>query len=189
MNCKRLMISVMALTALVALPSQATVKPYFNFGLTFGGDDLISFVTTGGTDTIKAGELAYMTAGAVIPFENSSLEMQVGGGYAFSNKTYTNGDASFNRIPIELLLMTQQDKMRFGGGIAYHIDPSLSCDIPAIGCTGDVSFDNSLGYILEGDWIFSDINNSRMMLGLRYTSIEYETVDGSNIGIFFMGDF
>ena len=64
---------------------------------------------------------------------------------------------------------------RFGGGITYHIRPSLDGDgvVDEIGA----DFDNALGFVLQSDILFG-----YYYAGLRYTAIEYE-VEGHNADV------
>jgi len=183
MKQSRLLLAAVLLLVAGVVQAQG-VRPFFSMALTGGGDNLLTIVSGSGSDDISAGGLLSMSFGAKLPMADPNLEGRVSFGYFFDIQSYSNGDASFDRFPLESLLMYRSGQMFWlGGGITYHINPTLSCNITAV-CSGDISFDNALGVILQTDWL---VTNS-ILVGLRYTSIEYDgplgsTADGSHIGL------
>jgi hypothetical protein len=171
---------------LFAIPVQADgLRHFVSFGLSRGGDDLLTIATGGGTEEISAGGYFYASYGGLFQWDNPQLESQISLGYFFDAHVYSNGDASFERFPLEgLVFYKYSDKVRMGGGVTYHINPVLTCDITAI-CNGDVSFDDALGMVLQSDW---GIGDGSIAVGLRYTHIEYtgpfgSSANGSNFGL------
>ena len=154
-----------------------------SLGLDFGGDTLVTMIYTDGHDSdIKAGELFHFNAGVIIPNGTTDFETQFTIGWKFDKSSAENGDVSFDRFPVEILEFYKLRRFRFGGGITYHINPSLDGDGFASGI--EAEFDDALGFVLQVDYMFRQFS-----VGLRYTDIEYEVkdsgvdVDGNSIGI------
>ena len=169
------------------LPNQDMKSLYwtFSFGLDFGGDTMVTVIYTDGHDNdIKAGELAYFNAGVIIPNGTSDFETQFTIGWKFDKSSADNGDVSFDRFPIEMLEFYKLGRFRFGGGLTYHLNPSLDGDGVASAIEAD--FDDALGFVLQVDFLFRQGS-----VGLKYTDIEYQVegsevdVDGNSIGIVF----
>lgn len=158
----------------------------FTAGYTNGGDDLIKLkYEDGEKEDIQAGGEALLGAGVVISWANSA-ELQLMAGYHFDSASAENGDASFERFPIEALLFRRAGRHRFGGGLTVHLSPSAEIDIDGSE-KETVNFDAAPGFILEYD--YSALEN--LSLGLRYTYIEYKSegpfnttrVDGNHFGL------
>lgn len=152
------------------------VKPHgvLFAGLEFGGDMLIKAIfADGDTSTIDAGEGLYIAGGAAFPMnQDGSLETQLTFGLkmAFLQEA-DNGGADFTRFPLEAMLFHTSDRFRVGGGLSYHLNPTLNTD--GILSSFQTDFEDSLGAVFQMDWYFAE----NVTVGLRYTSIDY-TVDG-----------
>jgi hypothetical protein len=81
-------------------------------------------------------------------------------------------------LPIDLLVGKQTEKLNFGLGLTYHLNPSLNDDFNG----NKYNADNALGFILEANFkVFKQAH-----IGLRYTNIKYkftDEFDGSNTAI------
>ena len=156
------------------------------FGALEVGGDKVGVVEfdDGESDSIKAGELLYVAGGLIIPI-SEVFETQLTFGYKTDTVSAENGDVSFDRFPMEALVFYRTEQWRFGGGLNYHLAPTLEGD--GFASAADVDFDNALGITLEVDYALSENG----FLGLRTTMIEYELsdfpgedkVDGDSIGI------
>jgi hypothetical protein len=89
-------------------------------------------------------------------------------GYHFSSINAENGDASFSRVPLDFLYYYQPSNLSFAIGGTYHVAVNYEADVPYY--YADVDFENSLGAIAEIGYAV----NSRVLMTLRFTKIEYE---------------
>jgi hypothetical protein len=154
-----------------------------SLGFDAGGDKMATVQYENGDDNdIKAGEIANLNIGVIIQNGTSDFETQFTIGWKFDSSSAENGDLSFNRYPIELLQFYKPGRFRFGGGITYQMNPSL--DGSGFASDIKVDFDNALGFVLQGDFLFD-----LYYAGLRYTNIEYEVenyeskVGGDSVGL------
>lgn len=155
----------------------------------FGGDTLIE--TSEGD--IKAGGLVHIAGGlSFSEYGSDHLETQLTFGMKADSVSGSNGTASFYRWPVELLQFYKQGRFRLGGGLTYHMNPEVECDIdhPTAGCHYTVPFDDVLGYVLQTDFVMDFPEGAALReitMGARYTAIDYEyagaSVDGNSIGL------
>ena len=166
---------------LLAPVSSHALDIYLQAGLHFGGDELgtVTF-TSGETESLKAGELFSLSAG--VGFDvTENLESRFLAGLKFDMIDAENGTVDFTRYPLEALLMYKaSEEILIGGGLSYHLNPSVSGEGFAAGA--DIDFDNALGFVLEFDYQLP----TDVYFGVKLTSIDYEvagiSVNGSSIG-------
>jgi hypothetical protein len=159
-----------ALAACAALGAQAAdFRPLINAGLDLGGDTIVTarFVD-GEEEEIKANEGVYLGGGVAIISAAKDWEYHVTLAYKFSLIDADNGDIEWTRVPLEALAFYRLQRVRFGGGLAYHISPRLE----GSGVVGglDIKFKNALGFIAQVDWRI----RQNIALGGRYTLLEYD---------------
>lgn len=161
------------------------------FGVTYGGDKLATIKYTNGDDVdLHGGGLVLFGIGAVHRF-SENWEAQASINYHVDRANARNGDATFDRIPLDLLGFYRVGAHRFGGGVTYHLNPKFDSDFDFSGGDGSVDFDNALGAVIEYDYFF----NKHISLGARYTHIKYKSadivgdVDGSYGGLMLNGYF
>lgn len=150
------------------------VRLLLQVGLASGGEKIFEgdlYYEDGDSERVdvKAGDGYSLGLGLIMPLSASGkAEIQVAGGWKEKRISAENGDVTFNRIPIDVMVLARFKRMRIGGGITYHLNPKMAGD----GFVGevDVEFDNALGYLLEADYVFA----KRWILGLRGTLLEYE---------------
>ncbi|NVK39439.1 MAG: hypothetical protein HWE18_16040 [Gammaproteobacteria bacterium] len=186
-----LAISTLSLANEPATPDEKDVNFGLHFGIGFGGDTLAEFTfDDGSTEEIKAGNGIILGAS----FQNrlnhtgeNPLFAKVAFSYMFDSVDATNGDAKFSRYPLDLLLLSKANNISFGGGLTYHLNPTLSVNAP--GFSGDADFDNALGFKVEANLHFNKQQFVNSSIGLEYTSIDYEidgySFDGSGINLTF----
>lgn len=155
-------------------------------GLTYGGDEIAKIKYDNGDNVnIHAGGLILIGAGGTYRFDNN-WEAQVSINYQFDQANAKNGDATFDRFPLDLLGFYRTGPHRFGGGITYHMNPKYKSSFDFSGGKQHVSFDDAMGAVIEYDYFLSD----SVSLGARYVSIKYKSsdlsgdLDGSYGGIF-----
>ena len=153
-------------------------------GLHSGGDTLatVQFVD-GDTQSIKAGGLISLAIGANFEI-NEDFESQVTFGYKFDSVDAANGDVEFSRFPINAILLYKSGEWRLGGGLTYHLDPSLDVSGAASGYASNTDYDDALGFLLDARYFFGQ----RAYIGGRLTFIDYEsqagtTFDGNSVGV------
>lgn len=152
-------------------------------GLHAGGDELVRVIyTSGSSSSVKAGQLLSLAIGAGFNI-SKNLASRITFGYKTDFATATNGDVSFSRYPVNLLLLYKAGRFQLGGGITYHISPKLSGS--GVASFVNTDFDNATGGLLEADYFFSQSS----YFGFRYTSINYTlkstsiSVDGNSVGV------
>ena len=175
------------LLAALAAPACAPamdVRPIVRAGYDFGGEAIAEVTyTNGDTATVRANEGFYVGAGASFITEARTMEIELSANAKFGGVSGSNGDVDWRRFPLEALWFYRLEKVRLGGGVTYHLNPKLD----GSGVVGglDEKFDNALGLVLQADWRF----NEHATVGLRYTSIEYESKDlpfkakGNGVGV------
>ncbi len=184
---RKLKHTVLALILYLSASASAHAGAVMDMGLHFGGDNLLTIITGTGSDTIRAGQLFSFAGGATFDI-TSDLEGMVTIGYYADSQTYSNGSADFSRIPINGMVFYEQGTLRLGGGLTYHLNPTLTCDITAV-CNSTATADSALGYMLEAGSTTKGGRKGRLYYGLRYTIINYQfaggSVDGSNFALVF----
>lgn len=159
------------------------VKFVLTGGFTFGGDELVRLEYEGGdSDKIKAGNLIYFGAGVASRVGESPVMIQATINYHFDISLAENGDATFSRIPLEVIAFYTQEKFRFGAGLSYHLSPTL--DIETDFSSSKAKFDDALGYVFQVDYMI----DPKFAIGARTLVIDYEiqkfntSFDGNYIG-------
>src|SRR5215831_18912615 len=137
---------VLALLALGAavLPFAAhamDIKPVFVAGIEGGGDEIAS-TTDGGS--LRANELFSLGGGASFLNDAKDLEFQLTLAWKYGNLNASDGKVSFTRFPLDALVFYRFQKVRVGGGVTYHLNPSLSGSGSASPIDG-FKFNNALG--------------------------------------------
>ncbi len=160
------------------------------FGLTFGGDNLVSArYTDGSTDTVEAGGGYMIYAGAEYRL-NENVSLQATLGYHDDSIKAQNGEASFSRVPLELMgYFHVHDAVRLGAGTRFVNSPKLTASggVPPLNI--NQSFDSAIGLVIEGEWLIG----KQFGLKLRNVSEKYKaqgfvgTVSGNHVGL--MGNF
>jgi hypothetical protein len=166
-------LSAAPLLALLAAPSYGVdVRPTFKAGLEVGGDTLISVPVSGSslgdTKTIKAGEGLFLGGGASILSDAKDLELELTLSYKLSGITAQNGDINWSVLPLDALVFYRIPNWRFGGGLTYHINPTLKGSGVAGGLNAD--YKDALGIVLQGDYMFGE----KIKLGVRFVGVKYK---------------
>ncbi|MDH5472682.1 MAG: hypothetical protein OEY87_10955 [Gammaproteobacteria bacterium] len=180
--------SILAVSLLaIATASNADNRFFAEAGIHFGGDNLVTVAFIGGgSESINAGELLSGSVGMISDI-SESLKLRASIGIKFDAISAVNGDISFTRFPLEGMLFTNNaEGFNFGAGITYHLAPELDASGPVL--SGNVPFDDALGFVAEVDYLLSE----KAYLGFKLTSIDYEienafpgtpAVDGNSFGI------
>lgn len=160
-----------------AQQSSNSVGWQFGMGYASGGDDLAEIIFTNGeSQSLTAGSGFAIYAGLFNVFDNQPLALQATIGYLVDDTAASDTNARMSRYPLDVILFYRNGRHRFGGGVTYHMSPTL--DLDNLG--GKIDFDNATGYLLEYGY---------SMFSVRYTDIDYSvsgfsgSVDGSSIGL------
>ena len=180
----RFLCVVGAVLCLSSVSEARNIKGVFNLGIDFGGDDLATVYYVGGdTSDVKAGELLSFSGGLMYSAQKVDTMLTIG--YKFDSATASNGDIKYSRYPVDLLALYKIKKFRLGGGLTYHINPTLKGDGYAANI--NVALDDALGFLIQTDFIIIP----SLTVGLRYTIIDYDvsnsndSVDGNSFGLIF----
>ena len=177
--------AVVVLLSTLGLSSVASAEIdwYANVAFASGGDDLAKVeVEYYGGDTddvdITAGGGFSLSGGGMFDLgEQTNWKGITTLGYKFDGVSGRDGDsAEFDRFVVDALAVYQFPKVQFGAGVTYEFD--LELDLKDINL-GTTEFDNALGFIVQVDWRVTEM----IMLGLRYTAIEYEASNINNVEI------
>ncbi len=169
----------------------AEVHGLLKLGRDVGGDTLTSSTLTfpnGSSSSIKANEGSYIGGGVGLVEVAKDVDVELTLAWKWAFITASNGDVTFTRFPLEALVFYKFEKVRLGGGLAYHINPKLkgSGDFSGL----DIGYDNALGGVLQADYRITD----KMNVGIRYTSVDYKVgnspaAKGNGAGITFSASF
>jgi len=174
------------LTIFFTLVDADLIRPIIQFGFNSGGDELVTVQHDYASDyTIDAGDGINIEVGMAIdnPLANFETELLIG--YKFDSDSADNGDITWSMIPISALAFVKSQGWKFGGGLTYHISPSLEGDFSGGNLIRD-EFDDALGGIIQIQYEPIDA----FAIGVRGTFIEYQLRDnpsqkasGNSIGL------
>lgn len=180
-----------AATAAVAQTQEPAVRFYSSAGVSFGGDELASGrYTNGSSFSIKAGGGLMLNLGVAVALTDK-VDGVVTVGYHSASTNASNGDVSFKRTPVELLGFYALDKnWRLGGGLRSAGSAQLSGS-GAASNVGTVDFNNSMGTVLEVQYLMDKNSQSRARWGVsgRYVMESFEekttkaSVNGNHLGL------
>ena len=190
MTTTRILIAALAASAALGVQA-ADVRPLIKAGVDVGGDTIVRVrFTNGDTEEIKANEGVYLGGGVAIINDAKDWEYHVTLAYKLAVINADNGDIDWTRVPLEGLAFYRLPRVRFGGGLTYHINPKIE----GTGVVGglDIKFKNALGAIAQVDWRITE----KIALGGRYTLLEYDakapasgSAKSNGIGITFSMNF
>ena len=179
-----------ALLAAAPLAARADTALLARLAFETGGDDLEGLrFEDGSTATIAAGGTTRLELGVRTDLLGPAFDTELGVGYKFDQISASNAELTFSRITVDALQYLRiGERFRVGGGITYHLNPTLDVDAPD-GAGGRVDLkaeaDDALGYALAADYLLGE----SLELGLRGTIIEYEFESGAarsgdNVGLY-----
>lgn len=141
-------------------------------GFHFGGDDLATVeYDNGADDDLEAGGGIYLGGGIEFPLLVGDMALRTSVGYQFDSVDADNGDAEFDRIPWDVMVLLGTAPHRLGIGLTYHTDVQYDFH-DDFGQDVDAEFDDALGLVLAYELQLSPM----FSLSFKYTDIEYEEV-------------
>ncbi|HJR71035.1 MAG TPA: hypothetical protein VKA43_13410 [Gammaproteobacteria bacterium] len=153
---------------------RSKIQPFYEFGLTLGGDAVgtVVFVGGGGED-INAGD-SLTAGGGFIHRITDSFGIKYTAVYKVWTSTATNADVLSTALPLQILPYYQSGDHRFGVGVSHHLSPKIDWDWLD---TTD-RFDDATGVVFEYAW---------KRLSFSYTHMDYEsgpaTFDASHFSV------
>jgi outer membrane protein W len=166
-------------------------------GLTAGGTNIATVqYTDGSSSNISSGTGVQLMVG-VDYFVTKDVSLQASVGYLTSGADGSNGNASFDRYPVELLAYySLNNKWRIGGGAQFISNPSLNGS--GAGSQFSQSYKSTAGAIIEAEYFATPkISVKFRAVKETYTpTTPYnynlsnnpgKSIDGSYFGIF--GDY
>ena len=169
----------------IALSAQADqlsggLHPVLNAGLTFGGDTIATtYYSNGSSQDIKAGGLIQLGGGVLWQAIDFPLATQFTVNYHVDDTSASNGNATFDRVPIELTFFyTGVDKWRFGAGARFVQSPKYKSHIDNVS-DKQLNFKNTTGALVEAGYGFTP----HMWVSLRYVSERYQPTTYTENGV------
>ena len=100
-----------------------------------------------------------------------------------------NGSVTFTRFPLDVIASIAPGGVRIGVGVTVHLAPTYKCDVTAV-CSEELSFDTGFGAIAQAAYSLPLSYTIALDFAARYTLIrysedEFNSLDGSSIGLFF----
>ena len=180
------------------------LNPIIQFGYDFGGTTLATiekYDNYNGYEQskIRAGQGLNLEIGAAATDDRKELELQFLIGYKFDSENAQNGSVTWDSIPFSAIGMMRKNRWKFGGGVTYHLNPTLSGTFKGydennnyFNDSVDDEYENALGAIVQVQYRISD----NMATGVRGTFIEYKlksdpsiVSNGDSIGLNFTYTF
>jgi len=182
----------LAVLASVATFSQAEElnRPLITLNIDYmsGGEELAEQeYTDGSSDSVSAGAGIGFGIGLR---QEVQPQISVEGRIGYLSDTASGKDAfgdtiefTFSTLPMDALAHYQFEKHSIGGGLTYHLNPTLDID------GTEFDFDNAIGALIEYQYQWSP----QGAVSVKYQSISYEyegiDFDGSGFGIGLAGRF
>lgn len=168
-----------------AADAAPAVRPLVGFGLTFGGDTLATVqFDDGTTDSIKAGGLAHLYAGAEFKVGTEMAIQATIGYHVDDTRSSSNGSLRFSRYPVDLVaLYSVNERVRLGAGA--QIVGSAKLAGSGVASAVAVDFQSSTGALVEAEYLFTPSLGAK----LRFVSHTYKpkgsgiSVDGKHVGL------
>jgi len=146
-------LTALGLSASAAAQDDRSVFFVVSGGMTYGGDTLVTTNYTDGTSyDIRAGNLFQFGAGVLWQAPDQPFSVQATVNYHFDRNNAQNGDARFERTPIELLAFYNGvPKWRFGGGLRWSLSPTVSAHVDG-GDDVTIHFKDAIGGVIEAGY-------------------------------------
>jgi len=190
-------LSLLTLLSIGSLMASNDLKPMIQIGYDFGGTTLATVEHDSYYDRsinkIRAGQGLNLEVGAVVDTPNLELQFLIG--YKFDQESASNGEVTWDLIPFSAIGMFKSNRWKFGGGLTYHLHPSLSGSFTGYDNNGDYfndkaddQYDNAFGGVAQIQYRATE----NFSIGLKGTLIEYKlkkdssvTASGDSIGVNF----
>lgn len=173
MNTKTLWATAAMALAVTTTPSLAAegFRPLMGVSLTGGGETLLRVeMDDGSTQSMSSGGVVHLFGGFEFRAPDSPLSFQATVGYHVDGIGATDGEASFSRVPFELLAFwNTADNFRLGGGVRKATGARFSSSGAAD--VGDFDLRSSVGFVLQAEYLLDDHHS----FFLRYVDEKYKS--------------
>ena len=116
----------LGLLALAGTAQAVDVHGMVKGGFDFGGDKLATAeFESGNTSSIRANEGLFFGGGVALLNADKSITTEITLSWKEGIINASNGDITFMRYPVDVLVFYNMEKVRFGGGATYHLNPKL----------------------------------------------------------------
>ncbi len=166
--------------------NSANADLYLELALEGGGDELIE---TNTTESISAGGGIKFALGVQNPINyDGSADLRLAVGYLSDNIVGHNGEAEFNTITFDAMLISRAGPHSLGVGGTVHLAPEYSDSVDGF-YPESIQYDNAVGFVFQYGYHFFP----GMELGLRYTDLTYQAGpiqhDAGSIGVYISNGF
>jgi hypothetical protein len=104
----------------------AEIRPLLKAGLDLGGDKMLTVVfDDGDTQDIKANDGFYLGGGFAVIDAARRMEYHLTAAFKYGVIAAENGDVEWTRFPLEALVFYRFPRIRVGGGLTYHVSPTV----------------------------------------------------------------
>jgi hypothetical protein len=181
-----LIVSALSLSVCSAIANDnKTVKPLLGFGLTGGGETLVSArYTNGDNASIRSGGLVSFIGGAEFRVADN-IAVQTTIGYHVDRVNAANGSVRFERFPLSVTgLYRVNQQVRLGLGLEHVSNPKIRGT--GVASSASENFKSSTGLALEAEYLF----NTKLGVKLRAVQHKFKSkdfngeVDGNYFGVF-----
>ncbi|QUX97233.1 hypothetical protein C0J08_18370 [Marinomonas sp. CT5] len=177
-----------SLIAGASFANAGDIKYGLQIGHAKGGDNFSTEPSFQSSSDVGDGD--FIGAFTIIPVSANELSIKIAASYLSKEGSYpNNAKVKFTRLPIDVLLLKQIDKLQLGAGLTYHLSSKAEfTDTNGEITTTDTK--NAFGIALEANYQVFSNDSLAVDLGVRYTNIEYKFKDkdstkrdGSNFAI------
>ncbi|WP_137937584.1 hypothetical protein [Chitinivorax sp. B] len=181
---KKLMMTMSISAALVSAPAMADEakagRSFFGLvstGITYGGDTMgYMEYTNGSRADLKGGGLFQLGGGFMFRPHGAPYSLIGTINYHVDRANAKNGEATFDRKPLELIGYYHLDRnWRIGAGVRRVLDPKLKMELD--GRHLDVDYKDTTGMVMEVGY-----GVDRAWAGLRYVHEQYEAKHFNRLG-------
>jgi hypothetical protein len=178
-------------------PAEPAVHFVVQGGFDLGSTKLLeATLSDGSTQSIRANQgLNFGVGAAFLKLAGGRFATQATIGVEGWSINASDGDVTWMAFPLEVVEMVYLDPIRLGAGVSYLLSPSLEGD--GVASFIDVEFENSLGIVLQADWVGrvrGSGRGGRFTLGPRYVIQKLKvkgaaglpSIDANSFG-FFLG--
>jgi hypothetical protein len=183
-------LSIAVLAGMTSFAQAEQERPTITLNLDYmsGGEKLVEMeYTDGSSDSVSAGAGIGFGAGLR---QSVAEQVSIEGRLGYLSDTASGKDGfgrtvefTFSTLPVDILAHYEAGKHSIGGGLTYHMNPSLDID------GTEFEFDNAMGTLIEYQYSWSP----KAALSVKYQNISYDyegtNFDGAGFGIGLSGRF
>lgn len=164
-----------SLIASASFANASDIKYGLQIGYANGGDHFSTDSSFQSSSDVGDGD--FIGAFTIIPVSANELSIKIAASYLTKEGSYPkDAKVKLTRLPIDVLLLKQIDKLQLGAGLTYHLNSKIEfTDTDGEITTTDIK--NAFGVALEANYQVFSNDSLAVDLGIRYTNIEYKFKD------------